>query len=151
MYVMFAKAGLLNTYWAIFLPYVLGVPQAVFLMRQNFMTIPKEVMEAARLDGCSEARILWRIVVPISKPIIITATLLAFVFGWNNFLWPLIVTNSNSLNVLSVGTANLNSNFANQWNLVLAASLVALIPMVILFAVFQKHIVRSISLTGINR
>jgi multiple sugar transport system permease protein len=151
MYVMFAKAGLLNTYWAIFLPYVLGVPQAVFLMRQNFMTIPKEVMEAARLDGCSEARILWRIVVPISKPIIITATLLAFVFGWNNFLWPLIVTNSNSLNVLSVGTANLNSNFADQWNLVLAASLVALIPMVILFAVFQKHIVRSISLTGINR
>jgi multiple sugar transport system permease protein len=109
------------------------------------------VLEAARLDGCSESRILWRIVVPISKPIIITATLLAFVFGWNNFLWPLIVTNSNSLNVLSVGTANLNSNFADQWNLVLAASLVALIPMVILFSIFQKHIVRSISLTGINR
>jgi multiple sugar transport system permease protein len=151
LYVMFAKAHLLNTYWAIFLPYTLGVPQAVFLMRQNFMTIPKEVMEAARLDGCSESRILWRIVVPISKPIIITATLLAFVFGWNNFLWPLIVTNSNSLNVLSVGTANLNSNFADQWNLVLAASLVALVPMVILFAIFQKHIVRSISLTGINR
>ena len=151
LYVMFAKAGLLNTYWAIFLPYTLGVPQAVFLMRQNFMTIPKEVLEAARLDGCSESRILWRIVVPISKPIIITATLLAFVFGWNNFLWPLIVTNSNSLNVLSVGTANLNSNFADQWNLVLAASLVALIPMVILFSIFQKHIVRSISLTGINR
>jgi multiple sugar transport system permease protein len=151
LYVMFAKAHLLNTYWAIFLPYTLGVPQAVFLMRQNFMTIPKEVMEAARLDGCSESRILWRIVVPISKPIIITATLLAFVFGWNNFLWPLIVTNSNSLDVLSVGTANLNSNFADQWNLVLAASLVALIPMVILFAIFQKYIVRSISLTGINR
>ncbi len=151
LYVMFAKAHLLNTYWAIFLPYTLGVPQAVFLMRQNFMTIPKEVMEAARLDGCSESRILWRIVVPISRPIIITATLLAFVFGWNNFLWPLIVTNSNSLNVLSVGTANLNSNFADQWNLVLAASLVALVPMVILFAIFQKYIVRSISLTGINR
>jgi multiple sugar transport system permease protein len=151
LYVMFAGAHILNTYWAIFLPYVLGVPQAVFLMRQYFMTIPKEVMEAARLDGCSESRILWRIVVPISRPIIITATLLAVVFGWNNFLWPLIVTNSNSLNVLSVGTANLNSNFADQWNLVLAGSLVALIPMVILFAIFQKYIVRSISLTGINR
>jgi len=151
LYVMFAGAHILNTYWAIFLPYVLGVPQAVFLMRQYFMTIPKEVMEAARLDGCSESRILWRIVVPISRPIIITATLLAVVFGWNNFLWPLIVTNSNSLSVLSVGTANLNSNFADQWNLVLAASLVALIPMVILFAIFQKQIVRSISLTGINR
>jgi multiple sugar transport system permease protein len=151
LYVMFAKSGLLNTYWAIFLPYVFGVPQAVFLMRQFFMTIPKEVMEAARLDGCSESRILWRIVVPISRPIIITATLLAVVFGWNNFLWPLIVTNSNSLDVLSVATANFNSNFSVQWNLILAASLVALIPMVILFAIFQKQIVRSISLTGINR
>ena len=151
LYVLFAHSGLLNTYWAIFLPYVLGVPYAVFLMRQYFMTIPKEVMEAARLDGCSEMRILWRIVVPISRPIIITATLLAFVFGWNNFLWPLIVTNSNSLQVLTVANANFYSNFGVQWNLVLAGSLVALIPMVILFAVFQKHIVNSISLTGINR
>ena len=151
LYVLFAHSHLLNTYWAIFLPYVLGVPFSVFLMRQYFMTIPKEVMEAARLDGCSEGRILWRIVVPISRPIIITATLLAFVFGWNNFMWPLIVTNSNSLNVLTVGIANFNSNFSVQWNLILAGALVALIPMVILFAIFQKHIVNSISLTGINR
>jgi len=151
LYVMFAHSHLLNTYWAIFLPYVLGVPYSVFLMRQYFMTIPKEVMEAARLDGCSESRILWRIIVPISRPIIITATLLAFVFGWNNFMWPLIVTNSNSLNVLTVGIANFNSNFGVEWNLILAGALVALIPMVILFAIFQKHIVNSISLTGINR
>jgi multiple sugar transport system permease protein len=151
LYVMFAHAHVLNTYWAIFLPYVLGVPYSVFLMRQYFMTIPKEVMEAARLDGCSEARILWRIIVPISRPIIITATLLAFVFGWNNFLWPLIVTNSPSLNVLTVSIANFNSNFSVQWNLILAGALVALVPMVILFAIFQKHIVNSISLTGINR
>ena len=151
LYVIFASAHILNTYWAIFLPYVLGVPYSVFLMRQYFMTIPKEVMEAARLDGCSESRILWRIVVPISRPIIITATLLAFVFGWNNFLWPLIVTNSNSLQVLTVGIANFNSNFTVQWNLVLAGSLVALIPMVALFAIFQKHIVNAISLTGVNR
>jgi multiple sugar transport system permease protein len=151
LYVMFAHAHVLNTYWAIFLPYVLGVPYSVFLMRQYFMTIPKEVMEAARLDGCSESRILWRIIVPISRPILITATLLAFVFGWNNFLWPLIVTNSPSLNVLTVSIANFNSNFSVQWNLILAGALVALIPMVILFAIFQKHIVNSISLTGINR
>ena len=151
LYVLFAHAHVLNTYWAIFLPYVLGVPYSVFLMRQYFMTIPKEVMEAARLDGCSEATILWRIVVPISRPIIITATLLAFVFGWNNFLWPLIVTNSPSLNVLTVSIANFNSNFSVQWNLILAGALVALVPMIILFTIFQKHIVNSISLTGINR
>jgi multiple sugar transport system permease protein len=151
LYVLFAHSHVLNTYWAIFLPYVLGVPYSVFLMRQYFMTIPKEVMEAARLDGCSESRILWRIIVPISRPILITATLLAFVFGWNNFLWPLIVTNSNSLNVLTVAIANFNSDFSVQWNLILAGALVALIPMIILFTIFQKHIVNSISLTGINR
>jgi multiple sugar transport system permease protein len=151
LYVLFAHSHVLNTYWAIFLPYVLGVPYSVFLMRQYFMTIPKEVMEAARLDGCSESRILWRIIVPISRPILITATLLAFVFGWNNFLWPLIVTNSNSLNVLTVAIANFSSNFSVQWNLILAGALVALIPMIILFTIFQKHIVNSISLTGINR
>jgi multiple sugar transport system permease protein len=151
LYVLFAHAHVLNTYWAIFLPYVLGVPYSVFLMRQYFMTIPKEVMEAARLDGCSEAKILWKIVVPIARPILITATLLAFVFGWNNFLWPLIVTNSPSLNVLTVSIANFNSNFSVEWNLILAGALVALVPMVILFAIFQKHIVNSISLTGINR
>ena len=103
------------------------------------------------MDGASEWRILTRLVIPMGRPIIITATLIAFVFGWNNFLWPLIVTNSNHLNVLTVGMANFNSNFSVQWNLILAGSLVALIPMVILFAIFQKHIVRSISLTGINR
>ena len=97
LYVMFAWPSLLNTYWAIFLPFVLGVavhglPDAAVLL-----TIPKEVIEAARVDGCSECRILWRIVVPLSKPIIVTATLIAFVFGWNNFLWPLIVTNSRAI------------------------------------------------------
>ena len=151
LYVMFAHSHILNTYWAIFLPYVLGVPYSVFLMRQYFMTIPKEVMEAARLDGCSESRILWRIIVPISRPIIITATLLAFVFGWNNFLWPLIAINSTELQVMTVGLANFKSSFGTLWNLILAGSMVALIPLVILFCIFQKQIVNSISLTGVNR
>jgi multiple sugar transport system permease protein len=73
------------------------------------------------------------------------------VFSWNNFLWPLIATNSNSLQVVTVGVANFKSNFGTQWNLVLAGSLVALIPMVILFVAFQKYIVNSIQLTGVNR
>lgn len=151
LYVIMDRIGLLNTYWAIFLPYVLGTPYTVFLMRQFFMTLPEEVIEAARLDGCSESRILWRIVVPIARPIIVTATIIAVVFSWNNFLWPLIATNSNSLQVMTVGVANFKSNFGTQWNLVLAGSLVALIPMVIMFVAFQKYIVNSIALTGVNR
>lgn len=151
LYVIMNGLGLLNTYWAIFLPYVLGTPYTVFLMRQYLLTLPQELIEAARIDGCSESRILWRIVVPIARPIIVTATIIAIVFSWNNFLWPLIATNSNSMQLMTVGVANFNSNFGQQWNLVLAGSLVALIPMVVLFVIFQKHIVSSIQLTGVNR
>lgn len=151
LYVIMDNLHLLNTYWALVLPYSLGIPYTVFLMRQYLMTLPSEVFEAARLDGCGEFRILWRIVVPLARPILVTAGVIAFVFGWNNFLWPLIATNSTALRVNTVGIADLQSNFGTQWNLVLAGSLLALVPMLILFAIFQKQIVRSITLGGVNR
>jgi multiple sugar transport system permease protein len=109
------------------------------------------VFAAARVDGASEWRILTRLVIPMGRPIIITSTLIAFVFGWNNFLWPLIVTDTNSQQVLTVGISALQSAFSEQWNLVLAASLVALVPLLVIFALFQKQIVRSIQLSGVNR
>ncbi len=151
LYVIMDQANLLNTYWALFLPYALGTPYTVFLMRQFFLTIPNEVIEAARLDGCSERRILWTVLVPLARPIITTASIIAFVFSWNNFLWPLIATNSSNLQVATVGLANFKSSFGTQWNLVLAGSVIVLIPLVVLFCVFQKQIVSSISLTGVNR
>jgi multiple sugar transport system permease protein len=151
LYTMFREFHLTNTYWAIFLPYTLGVPYTIFLMRQYFKSLPAEVFDAARVDGASDWRILTRLVIPMGRPIIVTATLIAFVFGWNNFLWPLIVTDSASQQVLTVSIAALQSSFGQQWNLVLAASLVALVPLLVIFAVFQKHIVRSIQLSGVNR
>jgi multiple sugar transport system permease protein len=151
LYVIMDNLHLLNTYWALFLPYVLGTPYMIFLMRQYLLTIPQDLIEAARIDGCGEVRILWQMIVPLSRPILITSALIAFVFGWNNFLWPLIATNSTALRMNTVGIADLQSNFGTQWNLVLAGSLLALIPMVILFLIFQKQIVRSISLTGVSR
>lgn len=151
LYTMMRQFHLTNTYWAILLPYVLGVPYTIFLMRQYFMSLPSEVFAAARVDGCSEWRLLTRIVIPMGRPIIITATLIAFVFGWNNFMWPLIVTDTTSHQVLTVSIAALQSAFSEQWNLVLAASLVSLVPLLVIFAAFQKQIVRSIQLSGINR
>jgi multiple sugar transport system permease protein len=150
LYSIMREAHLLNTYWAIFLPYCLGAPYTIFLMRQFFRNIPQEVIDAARVDGCSEARILARIVVPLSKPVIVTASLIAFVFGWNNFLWPLIVTNSQNLYVLTIGLANFQSNMNSQWNYSLAASVITLFPMTLIFAIFQRHIIRSISITQIR-
>ncbi len=151
LYTMMREFHLTNTYWAIFLPYTLGTPYTIFLMRQYFMSLPSDVFAAARVDGASEWHILTRLVIPMGRPIIVTATLIAFVFGWNNFLWPLIVTDSNSQQVLTVSIAALQSAFSEQWNLVLAASLVALAPLLVIFAVFQKQIVRSIQLSGVNR
>jgi multiple sugar transport system permease protein len=150
LYTIMRMAHLLNTYWAIFLPYVFGAPYTIFLMRQFFRNIPQEVIDAARVDGCSEFKILRRIIVPLSKPVIITATLIAFVFGWNNFLWPLIVTNSQNLYVLTIGLANFQSNMNSQWNYSLAGSVITLFPMAIVFAVFQRHIIRSVSITQIR-
>src|SRR5215469_8716262 len=147
LYTIMREIHLTNTYWAIFLPYVLGTPYTIFLMRQYFMSLPAEVFAAARVDGASEWRILTRLVIPMGRPIIVTATLIAFVFGWNNFLWPLIVTDTNSQQVLTVSIAALQSSFGEQWNLVLAASLVALVPLLAIFALFQKQIVRSIQLS----
>jgi multiple sugar transport system permease protein len=150
LYSMMREAHLLNTYWAMFLPYCLGAPYTIFLMRQFFRNVPQELIDAARVDGCSEARILWRVVVPLSKPVIVTATLIAFVFGWNNFLWPLIVTNSQNLYVLTIGLANFQSNMNSQWNYSLAASVITLFPMALIFAIFQRHIIRSIAITQIR-
>lgn len=150
LYSIMREAHLLNTYWAMFLPYVLGTPYTIFLMRQFFRNIPQEVIDAARVDGCSEGNILARIVVPLSKPVIITATLIAFVFGWNNFLWPLIVTNSQNHFVLTIGLANFQSNMNQQWNYSLAASVITLFPMALIFIIFQRHIIRSIAITQIR-
>lgn len=150
LYAIMRQAHLLNTYWAIFLPYCFGAPYTIFLMRQFFKNIPQEVIDAARVDGCSELGILARIVVPLSKPVIVTATLIAFVFGWNNFLWPLIVTNSPGLYTLTTGLANFQSNMNTQWNYTLAGSVITLFPMALLFAIFQRHIIRSISITQIR-
>jgi multiple sugar transport system permease protein len=151
LYTMMRQLHLIDTYWAIFLPYSLGVPYTIFLMRQYFLSLPSDVFAAARVDGCSEWRILISILIPMGRPIIVTATLIAFVFGWNNFLWPLIVTDTESNQVLTVSIAEMQSAFGQQWNLVLAASLVALVPLLVGFAVFQKQIVRSIQLSGVHR
>lgn len=151
LYTMMRQFALTDTYWAIFLPYVLGSPYTIFLMRQYFRSLPSDVFAAARVDGCSDWQILVRILIPMGRPIIVTATLIAFVFGWNNFLWPLIVTDSADKQVLTTGIAELQSAFSENWNLVLAASLVTLVPLLLVFLAFQKQIVRSIQLAGIHR
>jgi multiple sugar transport system permease protein len=148
LFTIMRYAHLLNTYWAIFLPYALGVPYSIFLMRQFFLGIPQHLLDAAKIDGCSELGILRRVMLPLSRPVIVTATLIAFVFGWNNFLWPLIVTNSTNKYVLTIAIAEVAGGYGTRWDVVLTGGMIALIPLLILFAVFQRQIIRSVQLTG---
>jgi multiple sugar transport system permease protein len=148
LYLMMADAGLRNTFWGLVLPYLFGSPYAIFLMREYFRGIPQDLVDAARLDGAGNVRILARIIVPLSRPVIATLALITVVSHWNNFLWPLIVTSGPKWGVITVATASMQSQYNGNWTVVLAATTAALLPLVILFLVFNRQIVNSIAITG---
>jgi multiple sugar transport system permease protein len=150
MYLMMAQAGLRNTFWALVLPFVFGSPYAIFLLREYFRTIPTELINAARLDGANTLDALVHVVVPASRPILVTLTVITVVSQWNNFMWPLVITSGPKWRVLTVATAGLQSQYNAQWTLVMAATTVAIVPLIVVFVVFQRHIARSIVVTGLK-
>jgi multiple sugar transport system permease protein len=148
LFILLRTFTLVNTWSGLVLPFVLGTPYGIFLMRQFFRSIPQDLEQAARIDGAGTMQILWQIILPLSRPIMATLAIITFVQGWNNFLWPLIVTDTDDLRVLTVGIAAFQSNYGTQWGLMMAATFIALGPLLILFFLFQRHIVRSIHLSG---
>ncbi|WP_244971401.1 carbohydrate ABC transporter permease [Paramicrobacterium chengjingii] len=148
LYLMMVQLGLRNTFWGLVLPFMFGSPYAVFLLREYFRGIPRDLVDAARIDGAGHFRIMTGIVVPLSRPIIVTLALITVVTAWNSFLWPLVVTTGKTWGVITVATASLQSQYTSNWTLVMAATTLALVPLVIVFLIFQKHIVRSITITG---
>jgi multiple sugar transport system permease protein len=148
LFIIMRTFGLVNTWVGLVLPFVLGTPFGIFLMRQFFLTIPKDLENAARIDGAGTMQILFRVILPISRPILATLAIVTFVPAWNSFTWPLIITDTDNLRVLTVGIAAFQSNFGTQWNLMMAAGFIALGPLLILFFLFQQQIVRSIHLSG---
>jgi multiple sugar transport system permease protein len=150
MYLMMAQTGLRNTFWALVLPFVFGSPYAIFLLREYFRTIPAELINVARLDGANTLDVLVHVVIPASRPILVTLTLITVVSQWNNFMWPLVITSGPKWRVLTVATAGLQSQYNAQWTLVMAATTVAIVPLIVVFVVFQRHIVRSIVVTGLK-
>jgi multiple sugar transport system permease protein len=148
LYLLLTESGLRNTFWALVLPFAFGSPYAIFLLREYFRGIPQELIDAARLDGAGTLVTLVDVVVPLSRPILATLTLITVVTHWNNFLWPLIITSGEQWRVVTVATANLQSQYNGNWTLVMAATTLAIAPLLILFIIFQRQIVRSISITG---
>jgi multiple sugar transport system permease protein len=123
---------------------------STFLLRQYFMSIPIEMDDAARVDGASSFRIWWQIILPLSGPALATLAIFTFLGQWNSFLWPLIVTNSEEMRTLPVGLAAFQGQYSVQWHLLMAGSVIAVLPILVIYIAGQKWFVRGITLTGMG-
>ncbi|WP_040977952.1 carbohydrate ABC transporter permease [Oceanobacillus jeddahense] len=148
-FVTLSNLGWIDTYQALIIPWIASV-FAIFLLRQFFLGIPKELSYAAKVDGCSEFRFLWYVMVPLAKPALITVALLKVINSWNAFLWPLIVTNSQELRTLPVGLSAFTTEAGVKYELLMAASSMVVIPMIILFFIMQKYIIAGVARTGLK-
>jgi multiple sugar transport system permease protein len=150
LYLMMAETGLRNTFWALVLPFMFGSPYAIFLLREYFRTIPNDLIRAARVDGASTLDVIVHVVLPASRPILVTLGLITVVTQWNNFMWPLVITSGSQWRVVTVATAGLQSRYDGQWTLVMAATTVAIVPLIVAFVALGRHIVSSIVVTGLK-
>ena len=149
VFLLLKKLGLLNTYLALILTSAVSV-YGIFLIRQFMLSIPDELIEAARVDGCPEFLIFIKIVLPLCKPILSTLGIFAFMGCWNDFLWPLIVMIKKEMYTLTVALANLNSQYATDYGLLMAAATIVVLPVLIVFFIGQKFIIRSIMISGMK-
>jgi len=138
-----------NTYWGIMFPGMISA-FGVFLMRQFMTTIPNDLLDAARIDGMGELNIFIRVVLPLVTPALATLAIFNFIGNWNAFLWPLIVASKPKMFTLPVGLANFSGEAGSDWHLIMTGATVSMIPLVIIFIIFQKQIVRGIAMTGLK-
>jgi len=151
-YIVWAKLGWVNTPLPLILPWWLGGGAFnIFLMRQFFKGLPRDLVDAARVDGASEFRIFAQIMLPLTVPALTVVAVFHFIFLWNDFLGPLVYLQDTNATTLPVGLSGFLSRFSRQWSVLMAGSLMALIPVVILFAVAQRYIVRGINLAGVKK
>lgn len=148
-FVTISKLGWIDTYYALIIPWIVSV-FAIFLLRQHFLTLPRELQDAAKIDGCSHWRFLWTVVVPLSKPAIVTSALLKFVGSWNAFLWVLIVTNKDKFRTLPVGLQTFSTDVGTVYNLLMAAATFSILPIIVLFLFTQRYFVQGIARTGLK-
>jgi multiple sugar transport system permease protein len=148
-FVLIRKLGWYNTYAALIIPWSCNA-FSVFLLRQFFMNIPKDLFDAARIDGCGELGMLWRVAIPLSTPAILTVSLFSFLGSWNALLWPLVVTSSEDMRVLQVGLAVFLREEGTQYHLLMAAASFTIAPIVVLYFIFQRRFIEGIVLSGLK-
>ncbi len=149
LYLQFDAFGLLNSYTALILPR-LALPLGVFLLRQFFLGMPRELEEAAFVDGCSRFRLFWTVALPLAKPSMAALGIFSFIGTWNDFLWPLISTSTSRMYTLTVGIATLQGFYGTDYGMLMASAFIASLPVLIVFLLFQQHIVQGVAATGIK-
>jgi multiple sugar transport system permease protein len=151
LYVLWAKLELVGTLWPLIIPNWFGDAFAIFLLRQFFLTIPQEYVDAARVDGCGELRILVTVVTRLAKPAIAAVALFSVLYTWNDFFLPLLYVGENPDNwVASIGLSQFRSLHQVQWNLTMAATLLVMAPVIVLFFLAQRAFVEGVTLTGVK-
>ena len=149
LYLQMQAFGWIDTYQALIVPFVAS-PLGMFLFRQFFLGLPRELEEAARVDGCSMFAAFWRIVLPNAVPALIAFGIIRFQFSWDSFIWPLIVAPSPPVRVIQVAIASFDTDVQVQWNLIFAAGVIASVPIILLFTFFQRFYVQGTVTSGLK-
>jgi multiple sugar transport system permease protein len=149
LFILVRTMGMLDSYTGLIVPSIFNA-FGIFLLRQYYISLPRELEEAAIVDGAGYWRIYWSVILPLSRPIIASLAILFFLANWNSFLWPLTVTNNPDLWVVQVGISNFRGQYASSWNYIMAASTIVALPMLILFVIFQRQIMDSIKTSGLK-
>lgn len=149
MYLVVSSLGLVNTYWGMIIP-AAATPTGVFVIRQYMLTIPDELIESARIDGAGEFRIYARIMLPLARPALAVIAIFSILWRWNDFLWPLLIAQTERLYTLPVALALLNGQLVVPYNVVLAMSVMSIIPVLFMFVFMQRQIIQGIAHTGLK-
>ena len=142
-FLMINKLKLFDTYWALILP-ALASPFGIFMMRQFIQSLPTELIEVSKMDGAGELRIFWSIIIPLSLPAMAALGIFTVINAWNSFLWPLVVLRSNTMRTLVVGLATIQSEYHPEYGLIMAGSVLTVLPMLILYILFQPYFVEGL-------
>ncbi len=148
-YLILMKFGWIDTYYALIVPWTANV-FSIFLLRQQFKTIPKDLYDASVIDGYSDLGFLFKVVVPLSKPALVTMSIFSIIGSWNSFLWPLVVTNSDTIRPVQVGLAYFIQEQSTDYTLLMAATTFVVMPLIVLFFIAQKQIIASYARSGLK-
>jgi multiple sugar transport system permease protein len=149
LFILARALGLLDSYAGLIIPSIFNA-FGIFLLRQFYLAVPRELEEAALIDGAGYFRVYWSIILPLSRPILSALAILFFLANWNSFLWPLTITSDQNLWMVQVAIASFHQQYNGAWNTIMAASTVVAVPTLVMFVIFQKRIIESIKTSGIK-